>query len=690
MQEQLLAYLQNRQYKPVDAAALAAYFEFDKKELARVLEEMKQAGLIFEGANNEILLSSKYGLLKGRVGKFLKHVAVVRYVNEEGEEDDVLVERDALNGALFRDEVLFSQANNQQGARVERILLPHNENIVGEYFDGYVVPDNQNYEMEITIAKDKSKGALLGHKVLVDILARTPHMIGVVREIIGHKLDPKVDIISKAYELGVPTKFPPELLEFAASLPTEVDPLDLKGRKDLTDRLIVTIDGADAKDLDDAIEVSKNDDGTFSLGVHIADVSHYVTKNNPLDLEAQKRGTSVYLTDYVIPMLPHALSNGICSLNEGVIRLTLSCMMQIDQSGKVIDYDIFTSYIRCAKRLTYQQVNELFEQKKTLGQPLDTMLGHAKELSLVLRKEMMERGYLDLDIDEAQILVDQSGYPVDVVLRTRGAAEKLIEDFMIKANETVGSHVYYQHLPLLYRVHDVPQLKKMNIFAALLEPMGYRLKKEKTGIRPKELQNLLGRIKQPLEKDIISSLMLRSFAKAKYDTNNIGHFGLASACYTHFTSPIRRYPDLLTHRYVKLYQQHYEKIKYDAILQELAAFGMSTSTQERRAIELERAVSDMKMAEYMEEKVGEIFEGRVNGILKTGFFVELTNTIEGFVRYSDLEDDFYQFDEKRMVAVGNGSKKVIKLGDEAMVKLKAASKKTSKIDFTLVRWNKRR
>lgn len=692
MKDSILKLIEERKYKPMTAEVMASYFGYDGKELKRTLYEMKMEGLIFEGKKKEILRTSRYGLVKGKVGKFLRRVAVVSYVDEDGVDDDVMIELADLNGALYRDEVLFIMGNNKEGPRVYQVLQPHNEDIVGEFVAGnpsYVIPDNKNYSIEISIANDKTKGAKNGHKVIVDIIERSPRLVGVIRQIIGHKLDPKVDIISKAYEHGVPTKFSQELLDFVATIPEAVSKEDLHNRVDLTNRLIVTIDGADAKDLDDAIDVEIKEDGTFHLGVHIADVSHYVTKNNLLDLEAQKRGTSVYLTDYVIPMLPHALSNGICSLNEQVLRLTMTCEMQIDANGQVIDYDIFPSYIQSARRLTYTQVNELFEKNQSIRPDIDAMLHKAKQLARILRKDMSDRGYLDLDINEAQILVDTQGKPTDVVLRTRGDGEKLIEDFMIKANETVASHIYYQQIPFLYRVHDRPQLKKMSLFASLIEPLGYRIKKDKTGIHPKELQQLLSRIQQPLEKDIIASLMLRSLAKAKYDTHNIGHFGLASQCYTHFTSPIRRYPDLLVHRYLKVYAQPKQNLNYDAIYQELTAFGLSTSIQERRAIELERDVNDMKMAEFMETKIGEIFEGRVNAILKTGFFVELPNTIEGFIRYEDLGDDYYEFDEKRMIALGNSTKKMIKLGDASLIKVKAASKKTGTIDFSLVRWSKR-
>ncbi len=687
MKEEILRILKEKNYQAMNVDNLAAYFQLDRKEARRAVYELKTEGLIFENRKKELLLCEKYGLIKGKIIKILRRFAVVSYLDQEGSNQEVLIDSDHLNGALFLDEVLFSQPKNDQ-AQVYQVINPHNDAIVGEYITSkvdYVIPDNKNYDLRITIPKEKNKGAQNGHKVVVDILSRDGEYTGVVKEIIGHKLDPKVDILSKAFEHGVPTKFPSELMDYVATIPSEVHQEDLKGRKDLTNHIIVTIDGEDAKDLDDAIEVMKNPDGTFTLGVHIADVSHYVYKNNPLDREAQQRGTSVYLTDYVIPMLPHALSNGICSLNEQVIRLTMSCTMKIDAQGEVIDYEIYPSYIKSVKRLTYTAVNHLFTKQVSIDPAIDSMMLQARELATLVRRKMDQRGYLDLDINEAKIIVDASGHPTAIELRDRGEAEKLIEAFMIAANETVASSIFYQNIPFLYRVHDEPQLKKITIFANLIAPMGYKLKGEKTGVHPKELQNLLNRIPQQLERDIVGSLLLRSLAKAKYDTKNIGHFGLASRCYTHFTSPIRRYPDLLVHRYLKLYNGDRTGVDYDTIQQELDAFGVSTSTQERRAIDLERDVEDMKKAEYMEDHVNEIFNGRINGVMKSGFFVELPNTIEGFVRYDDLNDDYYEFDETRMIAIGSGSKKIIKMGDSVTVKVKAASKKLGTIDFTLIR-----
>lgn len=693
MKNRIINFLKDPKYKPQNLEAIAAFLSVSKKEVALVLNELKEEGFIFEGKNKNILLTSKYGLVVGQVSRILKRMAVITYIDNDDNQQDVLIERSKLAGALYQDRVLVDLNLKKEEASIYKIIKFHNDSIVGEFVDfnpNYIIPDNQNYDIDIFIPKGKSKGARKGHKVVVNIIERGKRILGEVVEIIGHTLDPKVDIISKAYELGVPTKFKKEVLESVEDLPFEVEKIDLIDRKDLTNNLIVTIDGEDAKDIDDAIEIRKNSDGTYYLGVHIADVSHYVGENTLLDLEAQERGTSVYLTDYVIPMLPHALSNGICSLNEGSLRLTMSVEMMIDQKGEVIDYNINPSFIISKKRLTYKEVNELLNNQKSIDPKIDEMLQVGLELSTILSKKFYNRGYLELGIKEAKIIVDSKGKPIDIEIRESNLGEKLIENFMITTNEIVATHIFHQNLPFIYRTHESPQLKKIEIFSEQIKSIGYRIKKERNEVHVKEIQELLERIKTPLEKSIIASLLLRSLPKAKYDINSVGHFGLGSECYTHFTAPIRRYPDLLVHRYLKRYREYDDSFNYESHLSLLDKHALNSSILERRAMQLERAVEDMKKAEYMESKIGATFEGRVSSILKTGFFVELDNTIEGFIRYENLDDDYYNYDSKRLIAIGERTKKVIKLGDLALVKVKAADKRLSTVDFVLMRFGKKK
>lgn len=651
-----------------------------EKEFTKMMDE----GVVFLNKKGKVCLSSDYNYLVAEIVKAGAKELIAQVGNDENKRTFTVPEFASL-GALYHDIVLISV--DYHNAAVVKIIKPYEGNIVGEVVKGrhakFIRPLDLNYPL-IDLDPKKDKKAQEGHRVVVRITSRLPDLIGEVIEILGHKNDPKVDILSLAYQANVPVHFPKEVMdEVETNVPQEVSEEEKVGRVDLTDHLIVTIDGIDAKDLDDAIEVHKNEDGTYYLGVHIADVSHYVEKYNVIDKEAFKRGTSIYLTDYVIPMLPHALSNGICSLNPDVERLAMSCEMTINKDGEVIDYDIHESLIKSKHRLNYDDVNAFFKGKHEYPSDLGKMLNEALELAHILRKFKEKRGYLDLDVEEAKIIVDEKGKPLDVVLRDRDEGEKLIEDFMIAANETVASHIYWQNLPFVYRVHDKPKQAKFNEFTRLIEPLGYKIKGERNGVHPLELQSLLKRVKGKSVYDVVATLMLRSLAKAVYQTENIGHFGLASDCYTHFTSPIRRYPDLMVHRLLKMYANS-KPHKLDELREELEYQAQMASFTERRAIELERRVDDMKKAEYMMDKIGKQYIGKISGMISSGMFVALDNTIEGFIKFDDMEDDYYKYDDKKMFVIGEATHRVYKFGDKVRVEVKSANKEMRKVDFYLI------
>ena len=550
--------------------------------------------------------------------------------------------------------------------------------------------DDDRIKLNIEIDKKKTLGAMDGHKVLVKITNKLKdnNYKGEIIKILGHKNDPGVDILSITNEMGIPDTFSDNVMKELEDIPDEVLEKDLANRTDLRDEVIFTIDGDDTKDIDDAISIEKINDH-YKLGVHIADVSYYVRPNTALDSEAFDRGTSVYLADRVIPMLPHKLSNGICSLNPNVDRLALSCIMEIDNNGNVIDYDILQTVIKSRIQMTYKKVNQVLEENiipEGYEEYVDK-LRMMSDLARILRKNKENRGYIDFDIDESKIIVDDKGKAIDVTLRNRGTGEKLIEDFMIAANETVATHVYYMELPFIYRVHGEPNEEKINNFMRFLNILGYKVKEDTKKLTPKTMQNILAQLKDKKEFHLLSALLLRSMQKAIYDTNNIGHFGIASKCYTHFTSPIRRYPDTTVHRLLHTYLFD-NNINNDIINyyeRELPFVAEHTSNMERRSIECERAVDDMKKAEYMMDHIGEEFDGIISSVLNFGMFVELPNLIEGLVRLDSLKGDYYTYDETTFTIRGNKDKRGYRLGDNVRVRVIAADKEKRTIDFEVVK-----
>lgn len=649
--------------------------------IENILQEYVQAGILYTNRLKELFVNHDFKSYEGKVVRVRDHFM---FVNIEELDLDIYVRSEDSRSAMINDQVELWLDSYDSGV-IERIIKRGNEEVVGVFYLGkksFVWPRNDEIRSKIII-NDAKVSCFQDDLVKVRITSFKDKLEGEVIENYGNINLPGQDILALSLEHQVPINFSKENIEYVKeNIEQEIVKPNLKGRLDLRDHLIVTIDGDKAKDFDDAIEVYKNEDGTFTLGVHIADVSHYVVEGNPIDKDAVARGTSVYLTDRVIPMLPFELSNGICSLNPHVDRYTMSCIMKIDYEGKVVDYEISPSIINSKYRLTYNKVNELYEHKhKYEDENLNKMLYDALLLSKIIRKEREARGSMDLDKQEAEIVCDQNGTPIDIIKRVRGAAEMMIEDFMIMANETVASHVYFMNLPFVYRVHDEPNIAKLQDFALLLKPLGYSLN-VKNGVHSTQLQAILDKSHGLPEHDVIAQLMLRSLSKAKYSEVNIGHFSLGSECYTHFTSPIRRYPDLMVHRLLKLYGSDYSKVDLDKLEQNIASLAKSSSDYERRAMSLERKVEDIKKAEYMSYRLLEEFEGKVSGIIDIGVFIELDNTIEGLLRFSSLKDH-YIFDSNKMVAYCKGSKHMIKLGDTFKVMAISASKNTGKIEFVL-------
>jgi len=511
--------------------------------------------------------------------------------------------------------------------------------------------------------------------------------LGKITTVIGHKDDPGIDIKLIAYKHNIYEEFSNKALEQTDGIPIEVRESDKIGRTDLTDKLIFTIDGADTKDIDDAISYEYKD-GLHELGVHIADVSYYVTENSYLDKDALERGTSSYLADSVIPMLPHKLSNGICSLNEGVIRLTQSCVMKIDNKGNVIDYDIFPSFIKSRKKMTYNKVNDIIMRNNVDPEYVDyvDILNQMNNLAHILRNNKIRRGYIDFDLDEAKVIVDEDKNVIGIEKRVREDGEKLIEDFMIAANETVATHIYNMNLPFVYRVHDVPNSEKIDKFIRLVSIFGHKITGKFKDLTPISMQKLLSQLKDAPQYKILSSMLLRSMRKAVYQRENIGHFGLGSKCYTHFTSPIRRYPDLMVHRLLRkyLYENKIDNETIDYYQANLDYITTQSSEREQAAVEAEREVMDMKMAEYMESHIGEEYEGTISGVENFGMFVELDNMIEGLVHINSLKGDYYNLVEELLCLIGQNTKKRYTIGDRVKVKVVAASREARTIDFELV------
>lgn len=663
-------------------------------EVVDALTKMADNYEIYCSNKGRYMLFDRSPLKKGKININRKGYGFVDLIDEE----DIFIPVDNLNGAIHGDtviaEVTGRKERNKLEGRVLKIIDRKLDKIVGEFVDNQkeftVIPDEDKLKIKIVVPNENVHGAVDGSKVVVRIVEQeTNHLyIGEVIEVLGHKNDPGVDILSIARKYDIEDEFTEEVKEQLKNIPDTVSVEEIQGRLDLRDEMIFTIDGADTKDIDDAISIEKLENGNYKLGVHIADVSYYVKEDSPLDVSAMSRGTSVYLVDRVIPMLPHQLSNGICSLNEGVDRLAVSCIMEIDENAKIVNYDLRESVICSRKKMTYTNVNKILEENITPSgyEEFADTLRLMHELSQILRKDKIKRGYLDFDVDEAKIIVDENCHPIEIKPRERGIGENLIEDFMIIANECVASHIFYLDLPGIYRIHEEPKEDKIRDFLNYIGVLGYNYKGNVKDMSPKMVQELLEFLKDKKEFKILSSLLLRNMKKAVYSPNNVGHFGLASKIYTHFTSPIRRYPDTTVHRLLKDYVFHpnLSEGNIHKWQQKLVFISENSSSKERASINCEREVEDMKMAEYMEDHIGEEFDGMISSIVNFGMFVELDNLVEGMCRFEDMKD-YFHFDEKTMSATGEKTRIVYKMGDRVRIKVVAASKEEQTIDFMIIK-----
>ena len=686
-------------YVPMKLKELAILMQVpkrDRAELTRVMDALVEDGKVELTKKGKYIKSEK----KYETGVFTSHPKGFGFVTIEGMDEDIFIPAEQVNGAMHMDTVQLVISPTTGGKRREGTItkiLSHGMNeVVGTYEDnktfGFVVPDNPKIAKDIFIPKERSMGAVTGHKVIVAITdygkdGKKPE--GKVTEIIGHINDPGVDIMSLVKAYNIPVEFSPKIMRQVENVSNEVSEADMAGRLDLRDWQMVTIDGEDAKDLDDAITLQVTEDGLYELGVHIADVSHYVTENSALDKEALNRGTSVYLVDRVIPMIPHKLSNGICSLNAGVDRLALSCLITYDEHGKIKRHRICESVIQVTERMNYSDVRDIlvYEKEETCKryEPLIPMFRNMEKLAAILRKGRKKQGSINFDFQECKILLDKNGKPTDIVPYDRNVATRMIEEFMLAANKVVAEDYFWMDIPFLYRIHEYPDLEKIQQLSMITASLGYHIKVGKEEVHPRELQKLITSIEGTEEEAFLSRLTLRSMKRAKYSTNNEGHFGLATKYYCHFTSPIRRYPDLQIHRIIKENIRHgIQGKRYEHYNDLLPGVAISTSEKERRADDAEREVEKLKKAEYMYDHIGECYHGVISGVTSWGIYVELPNTVEGMVRISEMEDDQYEFQEERYRVVGHYTGKEYRMGQPVYIRVEQVDRELRTIDFVMM------
>ena len=682
-------------YVPMKLKELAILLQVPKEqrnELKKVLDSLEAEGKVHVSSKGKY---SK-GEAKRLVGTFTAHARGFGFVTIEGEVEDIFISEDDMNGAFHNDQVEIvikaTPSGKRKEGKITKVLSHGTTTLVG-YFEksknfGFVRPDNQRFAKDVFVPLERSKGAVTGHKVVVELTKyggdnKKPE--GKVIEIIGHVNDPGTDIMSIVKGYDLPTSFSEKVLNQAERVAKDVSTADMAGRMDLRDWQMVTIDGEDAKDLDDAISITR-DGSNYILGVHIADVTNYVQENSALDREAIKRGTSVYLVDRVIPMLPHTLSNGICSLNAGVDRLALSCIMTINEKGVVIDHKIAETVVRIDERMSYTSVKKILEEKDEVEteryKDLVPMFELMAELSGILREKRRQRGSIDFDFPETKMILDEKGKPIEIKPYDRNVATKIIEDFMLLANETVAEDYFWQEIPFVYRTHESPDEDKVKKLATFINNFGHSMHISNKEVRPKEIQKLLAKVEGTAEEALISRLALRSMKQAKYTAENTGHFGLAAQYYCHFTSPIRRYPDLQIHRIIKENlrgrMNDERRAHYDNILTEVAK---KSSERERLAEEAERETIKLKKVEYMAQRIGETFEGVISSITKWGVYVELPNTIEGLIHVTNMYDDHYNYIEESYEMVGEHTGRTYKLGQTVMVRVIGANRLERTIDF---------
>lgn len=701
IKQTLLSFMREEAYRPMDIQELVAVFDINPEEyksFKKVLKSMEREGLIVRTKKDKFGVPERLGLITGKLQVHQKGFGFL--LPETEGEKDVFIPSSSMNGAMNGDKVLVQITREDLNGKkregeVREVLERSNNKIIGVYEDsrnfGFVVPEDTRLNQDIFISKKDRNGAKDGDVVICEIVKwadkrRSPE--GIVKEVLGRKGDKGLDILTIIKKYGLPEEFPEKVLSYAENIEEEIDSKEYTRRKDLRDLRMVTIDGEDAKDLDDAVSIERLDNGKFRLGVHIADVSHYVREKNPLDKEALKRATSVYLIDRVIPMLPKKLSNGICSLNPKVDRLALSCFMVIDKNGKVIQHEIEESVIKTSERMTYTDVTKILENNdEELIKRYDYLVDDFKameELCNILREKRIKRGAIDFNFEESKIILNDLGKPIDIKPYDRAIANRIIEEFMLVCNETIAEHMFWTNLPFVYRIHEEPDEEKLEKFKEFVYNLGYIVRWGQEA-HPRALQDILEKVKGKKEETVVSTLLLRSMMQAKYSPECVGHFGLAAKYYCHFTSPIRRYPDLQIHRIIK--EQLNGKIdeKRAGRLTNIVEIASKQSSEmERLAQEAEREVDDLKKAEYMQERIGEEFTAIISSVTSFGLFAELPNTIEGLIHITALDDDYYIYDEAHLCLIGERTKKVYRLGDEIKVKCTRVDIDNREVYFDLI------
>ena len=713
LKEKIIFFIESERKKSFSMEEIAQGLGLQKSEdfklLVQTIAQMEREQSVVFTKKGKVKLPLKPVLIEGT---FRANERGFGFVTIDPEEDDIYIPKEATGYAMDGDTVAIdiiktADTAMDRGAegKVVEIRKRATTQLAGEfvaYTDdeinetdlyGVVIPKDKKLNQFKVYAAAEGIRPVDGSIVMVE-LTHYPEknyatsLEGIVKQVIGHKNDPGMDILSIVVSNGIPTKFPDDVLAEADQVPDTINEKDLVGRRDLREQLIVTIDGEDAKDLDDAVTVKKLANGNYFLGVHIADVSNYVTEGSQLDREAYERGTSVYLTDRVIPMIPQRLSNGICSLNPHVPRLTMSCEMEIDPKGQVVSHDIFPSVIQTTERMTYTAVNQILEEQDEQVmeryKQLVPMFQEMQELHQILEEMRIRRGAISFEDREAKILVEPDGQPTDILLRSRGVGERLIESFMLAANETVAEHFNKRNFPFIYRIHEQPKEEKMQRFFDFASALGIVVRGTKGTITPKDLQKVIENVEDKPESAVINTMLLRSMQHARYSEDKFGHYGLAAEYYTHFTSPIRRYPDLIVHRLIRSYGQDPSEANQTYWENELPEIAEHSSKMERRAVEAEREVDAMKKAEYMMDKVGEEFEGIISSVVKFGLFIELPNTIEGLIHINELKQDYFHFIENHLALVGERTGLTFKIGQKVRVKVIKADPEERAIDFELI------
>ncbi len=713
LKEKIIFFIESERKKSFSMEEIAQGLGLQKSEdfklLVQTIAQMEREQSVVFTKKGKVKLPLKPVLIEGT---FRANERGFGFVTIDPEEDDIYIPKEATGYAMDGDTVAIdiiktADTAMDRGAegKVVEIRKRATTQLAGEFVAyteeeisetdlyGVVIPKDKKLNQFKVYAAAEGIRPVDGSIVMVE-LTHYPEknyatsLEGIVKQVIGHKNDPGIDILSIVVSNGIPTKFPDDVLAEADQVPDTINEKDLVGRRDLREQLIVTIDGEDAKDLDDAVTVKKLANGNYFLGVHIADVSNYVTEGSQLDREAYERGTSVYLTDRVIPMIPQRLSNGICSLNPHVPRLTMSCEMEIDPNGQVVSHDIFPSVIQTTERMTYTAVNQILEEQDEQVmeryQQLVPMFQEMQELHQILEEMRIRRGAISFEDREAKILVEPDGQPTDILLRSRGVGERLIESFMLAANETVAEHFNKRNFPFIYRIHEQPKEEKMQRFFDFASALGIVVRGTKGTITPKDLQKVIENVEDKPESAVINTMLLRSMQQARYSEDNFGHYGLAAEYYTHFTSPIRRYPDLIVHRLIRSYGQDPSEANQTYWENELPEIAEHSSKMERRAVEAEREVDAMKKAEYMMDKVGEEFEGIISSVVKFGLFIELPNTIEGLIHINELKQDYFHFIENHLALVGERTGLTFKIGQKVRVKVIKADPEERAIDFELI------